>query len=306
MIIKVLGSAAGGGFPQWNCACPNCRRARTGDGSVRSRKNDSLAISPDGIRWALLNAGPDICHQLEAESSLHPGPSLRSSPIEAVLLTDAELDHTTGLLQLRQGSALDVYGPPPVLGALSDGFPIRRIVEPFASYRWIELIAGDSFPLFGGRLEVRPFHLGNSPPLYVRSSLSNLTAGESPSWVLGYRITDETTQGVVVYAPGIETWSQTLEKQLEEADCIFLDGTFWHSEELCSLGVSERNALDMGHLPVAGTAGSASQLAKFPARRKVYIHINNTNPMLVENSVERRSLTAQGIEVGFDGMEMEV
>ncbi|MFC5529823.1 pyrroloquinoline quinone biosynthesis protein PqqB [Cohnella yongneupensis] len=306
MIIKVLGSAAGGGYPQWNCACRNCRRARSGDPSARARRNDSLAVSPDGNHWVLLNASPDVCVQTEAHACLHPGPSLRGSPIQAVLLTDAELDHTTGLLQLRQGSSLDVYATPPVLGALAYDFPVRRIVEPFASFRWHETRLEESFPLFGGKLSVCPFDLGDKPPRYVSTNpLREAIRGQEP-WSVGYRLTDRRTGGVAVYAPGIEAWSRTLERQLEGADCVFLDGTFWQDDELRRLGVSELNASDMGHLPVAGADGSAERLARLPARRKVYVHINNTNPMLVEDSPERRKLTDLGIEIGFDGMEMEV
>jgi pyrroloquinoline quinone biosynthesis protein B len=303
MIIKVLGSAAGGGYPQWNCACQNCKRLRSGDPFVSARRNDSLAVSPDGIRWVLLNASPDICIQSDAHACLHPGSSLRGSPIQSVLLTDAELDHTTGLLQLRQGSSIEVYAPSPVLFALANGFPIRQILEPYASYRWLETIPEEIFPLFGGQLLVCPFYLSDKPPRYV---LPQHPDREREPWVIGYRIMDRTTKGVVVYAPGIETWSPTLERHLEGADCLFLDGTFWQGDELRVLGVSELDASDMGHLPIAGTNGSAERLARLPARRKVYVHINNTNPMLADNSPERRSLTALGIEVGFDGMEMEV
>ncbi len=307
MIIKLLGSAAGGGYPQWNCACPNCTRARTGDPSARVRRNDSLAISPDGSRWALLNASPDVCLQTEENVCLHPGPlPLRGSPIQVVLLTDAELDHTTGLLQLRQGSSIDIYATAPVLGALADGFPVRRIVEPYANFKWHEMRPEESYPLFGGQLSICPFYLGDKPPRYVGAILYRETARQQESWSVGYRITDRSTGGIAVYAPGIQTWSQTLERHLVGADCIFLDGTFWAHDELRRLGASELYASDMGHLPVAGPGGSAERIADLPARRKVYVHINNTNPMLLEDSPERRMLTDSGIEIGFDGMEMEI
>lgn len=306
MIIKLLGSAAGGGYPQWNCACPNCRRARSGDSSSRARRNDSLAVSPDGCRWVLLNASPDVCLQTEENACLHPGPSFRGSPIEAVLLTDAELDHTTGLLQLRQGSSIDVFATQPVLGALAGSFPVRQIVEPYASFHWHETRLEESFPLFGGQLMVCPFNLGNKPPRYVASSPLREATEQQEPWSIGYRITDLRTGGIAVYAPGIEAWSLTLQRHLENADCIFLDGTFWMNDELRELGISELQASDMGHLPVAGSGGSAERFARSQARRKVYVHINNTNPMLLEDSQERRMLSDLGIEIGFDGMEMEV
>lgn len=302
MKIKLLGSAAGGGYPQWNCACANCDRARSGDPTARARRNDSLAVSPDGSRWVLLNASPDVCLQTEENACLHPGPSLRGSPIQAVMLTDAELDHTAGLLQLRQGSSIDVYATAPVLGALADGFPVKRIVEPYSSFRWHEIRSEESYPLFGEKLLICPFYLGDKPPRYISAG----PLREGASWTVGYRLTDRETGGIAVYAPGVEAWSRTLERHLDGADCIFLDGTFWTGDELRKLGASESHASDMGHLPVAGPGGSAERFARLPARRKVYSHINNTNPMLLEDSPERRMLTDMGIEIGFDGMELEI
>ncbi|WP_168735870.1 pyrroloquinoline quinone biosynthesis protein PqqB [Cohnella fermenti] len=307
MFIKVLGSAAGGGCPQWNCGCSNCRRIRDQDPAVSARRNDSLAISPDGARWALLNAGPDVCLQTESHAALRPNPAtLRGSPVEAVLLTDAELDHTTGLLQLRQGSAIAVYATSPVLGALEGDFPVRRIVEPFASFAWQETRVEESFPLFGGQLSVCPFLLGDKPPRYVDSGNGRPSYKESAAWVVGYRVTDRRTGGTIVYAPGIEIWTRTLERHLADADCVLVDGTFWRGDELILLGVSELDAADMGHLPAGGPNGSAERLSLVRARRKVYIHINNTNPMLAQDSPERQAVERLGIEIGVDGMEMEV
>lgn len=302
MFIQVLGSAAGGGFPQWNCACRNCGRARSGEPSVRARTSDSLAVSPDGKGWVLLNASPDVCLQTESRASLRPGPSLRGSPIRGVLLTDAELDHTIGLLQLRLSSALEVFAAPPVLLALEDAFPVRRMLEPYGDIRWSEARPGDSFPLFGGQLTVCPFYLGGKPPRYVHAK----GLEEKGAWVVGYRVTDRATGGVAVYAPGVEAWTRSLEEHVDGADAVFLDGTFWRADELRELGASELDAADMGHLPVTGPNGSAERLARTPARRKIYIHINNTNPMLDERSPEHRRLKELGIEVGYDGLEMEV
>ncbi|XID92445.1 pyrroloquinoline quinone biosynthesis protein PqqB [Paenibacillaceae bacterium WGS1546] len=302
MFIQMLGSAAGGGFPQWNCACRQCGRARSGDPSVRPRTGDSLAVSPDGKSWALLNASPDVCLQTELRAPLRPGPVLRGSPIRAVLLTDAELDHTIGLLQLRLSSGLEVYAAPPVLRALEDAFPVRRMLGSYGEIRWSEARPGDSFPLFGGQLTICPFDLGGKPPRYVPTNPQE----KKEAWAVGYRVTDRTTGGVAVYAPGVESWSRPLEEHLEGADAVFLDGTFWRGDELRDLGASELDAADMGHLPVAGPHGSAERFARMPTRRKIYTHINNTNPMLDERSPERRLLAELGIEVGYDGLEMEV
>ncbi|TDF99630.1 pyrroloquinoline quinone biosynthesis protein PqqB [Paenibacillus piri] len=302
MVIKVLGSAAGGGYPQWNCNCPYCRRVRNGDGSVHARMNDAIAVSDDGGKWYLINATPDVSAQIESHPALHPGPGLRGTPISGVLLTDAELDHTLGLLHLRQSAELDIYAASPVLHALSGPFPVRQIIEPYASFRWTEVRAGESFPLFGGRLIVYPIQLGRKSPRYVYDA--NL--GQEGAWVVGYRITDKITGGIVVYAPGIESWTAELEQQLKDADCIMLDGTFWHSAELRDLGASELEAADMGHIPITGADGTFGRLTNRSAQRRIYIHINNTNPILDTASSEYRTITEHGIEVGYDGLELEV
>ena len=304
MRIRILGASAGGGLPQWNCACPNCRRARNGDSAVRPRTNDSLAVTADGRSWVLLNASPDIGLQIESAPELQAGPSVRGSPIRGVLLTDAELDHTAGLLQLRQSAELRVHAPARVLAALESSFPVRSIVEPFASYRWEEIRPREFFPLFEGRVRVCAFALGSKPPRYAegRAGLEKLGGG----WVVGYRLEDTVTGGAVVYAPGVERWTEELSRQSADANALLIDGTFWRPDELQALGISDRSAADMGHLAISGAGGTLERLVSLPARRKVYIHINNTNPMLDENSPERRRLDALGIEVGYDGMELEV
>jgi pyrroloquinoline quinone biosynthesis protein B len=306
MLLKVLGSAAGGGFPQWNCNCPYCRRVRNRDERVHARTNNSLAISDDGKEWYLINATPDVNIQIEAHSALQPGPNIRSTPILGVLLTDAELDHTIGLLSLRQCTEIEVYAAAPVLNALRGPFPVQQILQPYASFHWEEVRLREFFPLFGGRLRVYPFHLGCKSPRYAYTDVIKKSEEEAASWVIGYRIRDQLTGGVAVYAPGIESWTVELEKQLENADCIFIDGTFWHSDELRCLGISELAAAEMGHIPISGPYGSFERLTQLAANRKIYIHINNTNPILDEASPQFCSLKEQGIEVGYDGLELEV
>ncbi|KZE78554.1 hypothetical protein AV654_02020 [Paenibacillus elgii] len=306
MLLKIIGTAAGGGFPQWNCACPNCRLARARDGQALTRMQSSVAVSSDGAAWYLINATPDIRQQIEAQPSLRPGPGLRSTPIAGVLLTDAELDHTIGLLSLREGGQLDIYATGPVMQALAGPFPVRHMLEPYAGAHWRAITPGDPFALFGGRLEVTPFYLGSKAPRYAYGCLGGNEGGEAPTWVVGYRIEDRLTGGKAVYAPGIEAWSDELERMLTDADCILLDGTFWQADELKGLGVSDLAAWDMGHVPIDGTDGSLHQLARLTAARKIYVHINNTNPILNPASSECHTLLALGIEIGFDGMELEV
>jgi pyrroloquinoline quinone biosynthesis protein B len=306
MFLKILGSAAGGGFPQWNCACLYCQRVRTGDQHVHARMHNSLAVSADGKSWCLINASPDVRVQIESHPALLPGPSLRSIPIEGILLTDAELDHTIGILSLRESAELEVYATSPVLNALTGSFPIRHILEPYAKLHWNEVKSGDPFNIFGGKLIIRPFFLGCKPPRYASVKMNKAEGKNNTAWVIGYRIEDPLTRGVAVYAPCVELWTDELEKQLEDADCIFIDGTFWHADELRHLGVSALGAVDMGHVPIEGSNGSLYRLAKVSAQRKIYTHINNTNPILDEESIECRSLKEYGIEVGYDGLELEV
>lgn len=303
MFLKVLGSAAGGGFPQWNCNCPNCLSVRENQRFFRTRMHNSLAISDNGKSWYLLNATPDVHAQIEAHDELQPGPTIRSSPIQGVLLTDAELDHTIGLLQLRESAEIEVYAAPLVMQALQEAFPIKQILEPYATFRWSIAKPGESFPLFGGNLILYPFHLGCKPPRYA--SALQTREPERSSWVMGYRIVDQRTGGTAVYAPGVELWTEELDKQLEHADCIFMDGTFWHPDEIKRLGISDLDASDMGHIPIAGPNGSLERLTR-RSGRKIYIHINNTNPILHEGSLESRTLKELGLEVGYDGLELEV
>ncbi|WP_276351361.1 pyrroloquinoline quinone biosynthesis protein PqqB [Cohnella caldifontis] len=306
MRIRLLGSAAGGGLPQWNCACPNCAGARAGQPVIARRMNDSLAVSADGSSWYLINASPDVCAQLEAYPAFHPSAleGKRGSPIRGVLLTDAELDHTIGLLQLRQGAELEVYAASPVMEALSGLFPIQRIVEPYACFEWLEIRPGDWFPLFGGRIKVCPFRLGGKPPRYA-ASISG--SAEASAWVVGYRLEDTTTGGAAVYAPGLERWTPELEEMLRGADCLLLDGTFWRSDELRCLGIGGLTAAEMGHVPLTGPdGGTLSRLAGISAARKALVHLNNTNPILREDAEERLQALRLGIEIGYDGWEAEV
>lgn len=305
MFVKVLGSAAGGGFPQWNCNCPNCRGVRADRRIYRARTHNSLAVSDDGKAWVLLNATPDIHAQIVSCAELQPGGKVRGTPIFAVLLTDAELDHTIGLLHLRESAEIEVYAASPVLQALEGPFPIRQMLGPYAAFTWSEVKLNESFPLFGGRLIIHPFYLGCKPPRYAAVPDKKEPGALSP-WVIGYRIEDQRTGGSVVYAPGVESWTDELDRHSENADCILMDGTFWQSDELNTLGISELKASDMGHLPIAGPGGSLERLANLSAGRKIYVHINNTNPILHEDSSEYRCLRALGIEVGYDGLELEV
>lgn len=270
-------------------------RARASPGSPHA----GLAVSGTGERWFLLNATPDVHRQIEADPALHPGPGVRATPLAGVLLTDAEFDHTIGLLVLREGSSLTVYATAPVLAALTGQFPVRGLLERYADIEWTVLEPGGSVSL-DERLEVTPFALGTKPPRYLTSPTPD------DRWVVGYRLVDRTSGAVVVYAPAVAEWDDTLEAELTSADCVFVDGTFWTDDEMRRAGTGTRSGAEMGHLPVSGVHGSMHYLAELRARRRIYIHVNNTNPILDENSVERRALSDRGIEVGWAGLEIEL
>jgi pyrroloquinoline quinone biosynthesis protein B len=259
----------------------------------------SLAVSADGCDWFVVNVTPDIRMQIEATPALRPNDGLRGTPIRAALLTDAELDHTLGLLQLREGSRIAVYATATVLEALSDGMPIRRVLEPYTELDWREVCPGVAFDL-DAELTVETLALRGSPPRYA----SHETVGDD--WVVAYRFTDSTTGAVAAYAPAVAGFTPALEEFLGTAEWLFFDGTFWADDELRAAAGRPLSASETGHLPISGAHGSARRLASLPASRKVYVHVNNTNPILDARSPERMELAARGLEVGEDGMEVEI
>jgi pyrroloquinoline quinone biosynthesis protein B len=298
MLLKVLGTAAGGGYPQWNCACRLCTLARLGEQSCASRLQDCVAVSGDGAAWYLLNASPDVGTQIESFLAIQPGPGPRETPIRGVLLTDAELDHASGLLALRQAAKLDVFATEPVLDALCESLALSRILAAFGTIRWVSVAPGRSFELAGG-LEARALPLGGASPRFLGRECG-------PEWSVAYRLEHRATGGVAIYAAGLRDWSEPLSRELAEADCLLIDGTFWSETEMADAGVGHRSAFEMGHLPIGGPEGSAIRLAQLPARRRIYVHINNTNPIVDERSEGYAQLVAAGIEVGRDGMQLEV
>ena len=300
MHLRILGTAAGGGCPQWNCACPLCRRARSQCVHVPPRLHASIALSADDQNWYLVNATPDVHPQIESCPALHPGPGLRDSPLSGVLLTDAELDHTIGLLILREDTPLEIYAARPVLQALHDHFPVQTILSTYAPFRWIEVVPSQSFMLDGGGIQVTAFRVGVKRPRYAADS------DREGDWVIGYRFEDTRSKGVVVYAPAIEQWTEDLQSEVARADCALVDGTFWTDDEMRQTGTGNGTAVQMGHIPITGAGGTLEHLASVRARRTIYIHINNTNPVLDENSPERRQLIESGLEVGREGTEIEV
>lgn len=297
MWVRVLGAAAGGGFPQWNCGCPQCRAVREGSRLCRSCTQSSVAVSVDYRRWFLLNASPDIRAQIESFPALHPG-GVRDSPLRAVLLTDGELDHTLGLLLLREGDNLEVHATEAVHETLLRGTSLLQTLGAYTNVEWRTVTTGKEVPLTDG-LSYRAF----DAPTNKRARFGT---GKEEESVVGYRITDERTGRVLVYVPGAQDLTASVLSQLEGCTCLLFDGTCWQDDELIRLGIAGKTSRDMGHLPISGADGSLERLAPLSVERKIYIHINNTNPILLEDSPERRIVEEHGFEVAADGLELEI
>ncbi len=295
MRVRVLGSAAGGGFPQWNCHCEVCDAARAGV-RARPRTQSSLAIRSEEGPWFLVNASPDLRQQLE---TLGPGPvdGVRAPPVAGVLLTDAEIDHTAGLLLLRESAApLRVLGAAGVRRALTDGYPVLPMLEYYCGAEWRTLEPGQAQSLDGSSLSVESFATGGDAPRYFDGELE----------ASGFVFRDRATGGVVTYVPGLGAWEDGVAARLAASDVALVDGTCWRDDELARLGISERSARDMGHVPLSGAGGTLEVLAGLERPRKVLVHINNTNPILLEDSAEREEVVRAGVEVAYDGLEVEL
>lgn len=306
MLARVLGVAAGGGYPQWNCACGQCARARAG--AAAPGLHAALAVSATGDRWYLVNATPDVARQIEQNAVLHPGPGPRQTPVAGVVLTDAEFDHTIGLLMLREGAQLDVYATAPVLRCLEDDFPVRRLVRDYADFRWHTVAVDVSFTLPHG-LSVTLFPVADKKPRYAGRS------APEPGAVTGCRIEDPNTGGRLVWAPQVGRFDERLRAELDAADCALVDGTFWTEHEMADAGVGRLPAAAMGHLPLGGDGGDggdngggglAAMFAATSAGRKLLTHINNTNPVNDPLSEQRRVLAALGVEVAHAGLSLEL
>ena len=306
MKIRVLGSSAGGGFPQWNCNCGNCSGVRNGTIAAEPRTQSSLAVSVDGVSWLLINASPDILAQLAANPELQPARHARDTGIAAVLLMDAQIDHVTGLLMLRENSArLPIYATDAVWQDLSTGFPVTQILSHYCGVTR-HTIALDDTPLEipalpGVRIEALPLS-SKAPPYSPHRHAPE--RGDN----IGLLLTATDSGKRAFYAPGLGALEPPIRDAMRRADLLLVDGTMWTDDEMIRLGLSKKTAADMGHLAQSGPGGMIEVLDGLdrPGARKVLIHINNTNPILVDDGPERRTLTQHGIEVARDGMTFEL
>ena len=291
MRVVLLGTAAGGGVPQWDCACGPCAKARAGE--LPARTQDCLAVSGDGANWWLLNASPDIRAQITATPELAPGPGPRDTPVRGVLLTDAEVDHALGLLTLRGAPGLRVHAPATVLHALAG---TRAALDRYAEWTWRQVEPEQAFPLAGG-LVVTAFPISGKRPRYAAGS------PVEGHWVVAYRLFDPRTGGIVLYAPCLADWPPGFDDLVAEADVVLLDGTFHAPAEMGAATGRGGGQSAMGHLPITR---SLPELRRHPRVRRVYTHLNNTNPVLDPASAEHAELREAGVEVLPDGACLDV
>ncbi len=304
MYVLILGSAAGGGYPQWNCNCAMCAGVRNGTLNATARTQSSIAVSTDKLHWLLINASPDIRTQLNTQPLMQPARTLRDTGVTAVMLADSQIDHTTGLLILRESKQpLALYCTDSVYEDLTTGFPVLNMLQHYCGVERHALATDGSATRVAGveGLRVTAVALRSKAPPYSPHRDAP-TVGDN----IGLWIEDENSGGKLFYAPGLGQFEAHLQPYCAAADCLLVDGTCWTDDEMARRGVGTKLASHMGHLAQSGAGGMIEQLQAFPQARKVLIHINNTNPILDEDSAERAILSAHHIEVAHDGMLLEL
>ena len=310
MMIKVLGSAAGGGLPQWNCNGRNSAGARKGAAGLPPRTQASVAVTADGAQWVLLNAAPDLRQQINETPELHPEPdgAPRNSPIKAVVLTNGDVDAVAGLLTLREGQPFTVYGTERVLGVLAansifdvlDARLVKRVVmglgRPFA-------VAGPSGPV---GITIEAFPVPGKVPLYLEDAKAGAGLGTQEGDTVGLKVTEISSGRHFFYVPGCAKLDDALRARFKGAPLLFFDGTLYTNDEMIAQGLLNKTGERMGHMNMSGSAGSIAEIAPLAVGRKIFIHINNSNPAQREGSPERAAVEKAGWEISYDGMEVKV
>ena len=304
----MLGAAAGGGFPQWNANSEACRRARDGDPAAPPATQASIAITADGKRWFLVNASPDLRSQIEASPCLHPSEGIRSSPIAGVVLTNADVDAVAGLLGMREGQPFTVYGTERVLGVLAansifdvlDANVVKRVPmeygRPFA-------VEGPSDPV---GITVEAFGVPGKIPLYLEEARAGVGLGTQEGDTAGLKVTETATGRHFFFIPGCAKLDDGLRARITGAPLLFFDGTLYTNDEMIVQGLLNKTGERIGHMNMSGSAGSVAQIAPLNIGRKIFIHINNSNPALRDASPERAAVEHAGWEIAYDGMEVRV
>jgi len=308
MIIKILGAAAGGGFPQWNCNCRNCHEARTGNPAFRPRTQSSLAISADGQSWALLNASPDLRQQINAtpELSARPQKGLRDSPIKAVVMTNGDVDHIAGLINLREGQAFSIYAANRVMATLEANSVFNVVAHTNAPR--ISLPLDTPIALTGAGIDlgltIEAFAVPGKIALYLETEGANF--GSRDGDTIGLRIAAPASGKEFFYIPGVAEIDAPLAARIKGASLLFLDGTLFTDDEMVTQGLSHKTGQRMGHISMSGPQGSMAVVEPLAIKRRIYVHINNSNPALEDGSSAARAVESAGWEVGFDGMEVRL
>ncbi len=304
MHIHLLGTGAGGGFPQWNCNCDNCARLRRGTIKSMARTQSSITVSSNGTDWVLFNASPDIRAQIESFPPLQPARRVRDTGITAIILCDGQIDHTTGLLILREhDQPWNVYCTRSVYEDMTTGYPIFNILKHFRGVNWHEVNTDQArFTIPGiDDLSFTAVPLKSEAPPYSPHR-HNTVPGDN----VGFRVEDTATGKNLFYAPGLGAIEEHVYEYMQHADVVLVDGTVWTNDEMAKHGISDKLASEMGHLDQSSQGGIKDTLISLRKPRKILIHINNTNPILDEESKERGTLDALNIEVAYDGMDVMI
>jgi pyrroloquinoline quinone biosynthesis protein B len=299
MRIIVLGSAAGGGFPQWNCGCDVCALYWQGDPRVCARTQSSVAVTANGETWLVLNCSPDVRMQIMQTRALHPAQTRRGSPIEGVFLTNGDIDHVAGLLSLRESQPFVIYGTDSVLAEITRNQMFAAINESLVPRKRAAL---DRPVTLADGLTVEPFAVPGKVPLYRESG--EVETGSETDSTIGLKISNKDT--LFYYIPGCADINPTLRARLENAPLVLFDGTLWQDDEMIRQGIGNKTGRRMGHVSMSGADGAIAGLRDLGIERKVFVHINNTNPALIDGSPERREAETAGWEIAYDGMEIEL
>lgn len=316
MRVLVLGAAAGGGLPQWNCNCECCRCARAGSRGVTPQTQSSIAVTTDGENYVLFNASPDLRGQIAVNAALHPRHGRRHSPISAVVLTNADVDHVAGLLTLRERQPFSLFGTARVLETLANNAvfdvlnpeSVQRREIPLDSPEALDpgLCRGASEPTGSGGLEITLFAVPGKVALYLEDASAGADFGTVEEDTVAAEIRDPRSGETFFYIPGCADVPDELRARLRGASLVLFDGTMWRSDEMIVQKVGEKTGARMGHLQMSGSGGAIEGLAGLGIGRRIFIHINNTNPVWLEDSAERREVLAAGWEIAHDGMEIDL
>jgi pyrroloquinoline quinone biosynthesis protein B len=303
----VLGAAAGGGFPQWNSNAAACRRARRGDPAARPRTQASLAVSANGRDWFVLNASPDLRSQIEATPLLHPRDGLRSSPIAGVVVCGGDVDAIAGLLHLRERHRFTLYAPRRVLDLIAAN-SIFAVLSPECVSR-VGLALDEAVALAGAGgasgLAIKAFIVPGKLPLYLETAGTDPGVSEAGD-TIGLEIIDVATGRSLFFIPGCATVTDDLRRRLTGAAVVLFDGTLWRDDEMIRAGLGEKTGRRMGHISMSGAAGAIAAFRGLDVQRRIFLHINNSNPVLLDDSSERREAEAAGWEIADDGMEIRL